>query len=155
MSEVQDGRQELLPVCKYHQRGYCRNRSQCNGYHSNTICKDRVCRNPDCRYQHPKVCTQYARNNGCKWQEKCAYKHNNPEERNKVSLLENEIRQLKSDIKQLNENMSELKIMMIAVQENKNTYNKETIKVTSKEIDPSSELPKSVKDVTKQDTFKC
>ena len=51
--------------------------------------------------------------------------------------------------------MSELKIMMLAVQENENIYNEETIEVTSKEIESSSELPKSVKDVTKQHTFKC
>ena len=51
--------------------------------------------------------------------------------------------------------MSELKIMMLAVQENENIYNEETIEVTSKEIESSSELPKLVKDVTKQNTFKC
>ena len=44
--------------------------------------------------------------------------------------------------------MSELKIMMLAVQENEKMYNEETIEVTSKEIEFSNELPKSVKDVT-------
>ena len=50
--------------------------------------------------------------------------------------------------------MSELKTMMLAAQENENKYNEETIEVTSKEKESSSELPKSVKDVTKQNTFK-
>ena len=51
--------------------------------------------------------------------------------------------------------MSELKIIMLAVQKNENMYNKEIIEVTSKEIESISELPKSFKDVTKQDTFNC
>ena len=109
MSEDQDGRQELLPVSKYHQRDYFRNKSQCHQHHNKTICNKRVCRNLRCRWRHPRTRPHYARNGECKWQEKCAYKHKKPESSDKTICLK-----MKSN--SINKKVIELKIMMLADQ---------------------------------------
>ena len=91
MSDKKNIGHEQLPVCKHHQRDFCRNRSQCNEEHNNKIYKERVCRNPRCRERHPKTCKFYIRNGECKWKEDCAYAHNKSDNNIKIEILENEV----------------------------------------------------------------
>ena len=117
MSELQNVGQVRSPVCKHHQRGYCRNESQCSQTHNDNVCKERVCRNPECRERHPKICKYYIRNGECRWKEECAYKHKRSDSNTKIDILEREVKELKDDIKQLCKNMSEMMIKMISLEE--------------------------------------
>lgn len=117
MFEHQNVGHDPSPVCKHHQRGYCRNGSQCHQVHNSNICRERVCRNPMCRERHPKTCKFYLRVGGCKWKEDCAYMHKKMDSNIKIDILESKVKKLKDDIKQLTTNMSELIIKLITLEE--------------------------------------
>ena len=103
MSDNQNDRQEVPSVCKYFQRGYCRNRSWCHQPHNNNVCKERVFRDPYCSERHPKTCKFYARNGACRGKEECAYEHNKSENSDKLCLLEKEVKNLEDDMKIIKE----------------------------------------------------
>ena len=87
-------------VCKHHQKGYCRNGSQCHQPHNNEKCSEKVCRNPHCQERHPKTCNFYARYGGIK-------KSYNI---NKIDMLEEEVMNLKNHINEINKDEDTKKI---------------------------------------------
>ena len=62
--------------CRYNNRGYCRQLSDCNFFHSNSICEvyleTGTCWRQICRQRHPKVCLYGSR---CFRGKSCSYLH--------------------------------------------------------------------------------
>ena len=77
-------------VCKYYNRGFCRNRTQCWNLHAENICKiflkEGKCFQKDCASRHPYRCKYFRR--GCKRGNDCVYLH---QQKNNDCLIENEI----------------------------------------------------------------
>ena len=93
--------QEEQPVCKYHQTGYCKYRSQCPKYHSTNICKEMICKDISCRERHPRTCKYFSRNNTCKRGEWCAYAHSVNGNQAHLHNLEIVVKHLKEDVESL------------------------------------------------------
>ena len=95
----ENGSQNIIPVCKYNQTGYCQNGRLCNKTHSNTICQKRVCSDNNCIQRHPKTCKYFANNKSCAYKNKCAYAHHRGKSDVKLELLEHKVFMLKDEIK--------------------------------------------------------
>ena len=98
---------EAPPVCKHNQIGYCKYGNQCHKPHNNNICKERVCRNKNCRERHPRSCRYFNLNGWCKFK-KCSYAHKKLAINDKVETLEVEIDDLKKQVAELNNNVNEM-----------------------------------------------
>ena len=64
--------------CAFNRKGYCREKENCNFYHSDKICeiylKNGVCWRARCRQRHPRPCRYFQRGN-CYRGESCQYLH--------------------------------------------------------------------------------
>ena len=65
-------------MCKYYNRGYCKNKTRCRYVHPQNVCKiflkDGKCCVRDCSSRHPKKCKYFKQ--GCNRGDRCAYLHN-------------------------------------------------------------------------------
>ena len=54
------GLDEKIKKCRYHNRGYCKLKGNCNFFHSTSICQqfldDRECQKKGCIERHPRDC---------------------------------------------------------------------------------------------------
>ena len=150
MSELQNVGQVQSPVCKHHQRGYCRNGSQCSRTHNDNICKEIVCQNPECRERHPKICKYYIRNGECWWKEECAYKHKRSDSNIKIDILERKekSKSLKMTLNSFVKKMSEIMIKIISLEERDKQYFSETQNGASTNGQPNVGLKN-------KEVFKC
>ena len=98
-------RQGESQVCKHHQTGYCRYGNQCKKHHNNNLCKEKVCRDSECKERHPKSC-RYLKDHGRCIFTNCAYAHKETENNNKVGGLEIELKNLKEELAELRCSMS-------------------------------------------------
>ena len=63
-------------LCRFYQKGFCKFRQHCHKRHKSQICKDlNECRNKKCQERHPQVCKYFAKDQKCRYSEKCAYLH--------------------------------------------------------------------------------
>ena len=145
---------------------FCRNRSWCPQPHNNVVCKERVCRDPNCRERHPKTCKFYARSGGCRWNKECAYVHNKLENNDKLCMIEKEVENLKDNIKHIKkendakniEILEIVKLLKVQVNslQNELKASKQSLdernELISTEINTNGETSESV---TKEDTIKC
>ena len=159
MSGEENVRQGGPPVCKHHQRGYCKNKSKCLQPHNNNICSEKVCRDPYCQERHPKTCKFYARNADCWWKEKCAYQHKKSYNINKIDMLEEEVMNLKKQIKEINKDEDSKKIEVLenslkVLQQHVNILENE-LRASRLEVDTSGEISDPTKDVINKENLKC
>ena len=99
-------REGVLPVCRHHQRGFCKHADKCHKHHVNEICSTIPCKDLNCTKRHPKKCKYFEENNFCKFNTKCAYSHEKPEISVEVKYALEEIQKLKDEIKELKDNMN-------------------------------------------------
>jgi len=64
--------------CRFNNSGYCKAKTECNFYHSESLCEQYIgsgfCSLMSCRKRHPKNCRFFLRGN-CTRLESCAYLH--------------------------------------------------------------------------------
>ena len=63
-------------TCHYHKYGYCRERNECERFHSLVVCIRTNCDIKDCRDRHPQQCKYHASQGFCKFGDSCMYEHN-------------------------------------------------------------------------------
>ena len=82
-------------ICKYYNKGYCRNKTISQFEHPEKICeifqKDGYCQERDCQYRHPKVCSFWKRGycfrgELCQYENKYNTNHRFCENCNEVAL---------------------------------------------------------------------
>ena len=88
-------------ACLYSKFGFCKYRDSCKRQHFKQICKDNsTCKSiKSCPKRHPKVCKRYATENGCRFGEKCSYKHQTSAKDQNAS--EEKVRQMEMVIREL------------------------------------------------------
>ena len=99
-------REGVLPVCRHHQRGFCKHADKCHKHHVNEICSTIPCKDLNCTKRHPKKCKYFEENNFCKFNTKCAYSHEKPEISVEMKYALEEIQKLKHVIKVLKNNIN-------------------------------------------------
>ena len=62
-------------ICHYHKYGYCREKNECQRFHSSTICTKTSCDIKNCRDRHPQQCKFYQSQEFCKFGHSCMYDH--------------------------------------------------------------------------------
>ena len=62
-------------TCHYHKYGYCREKNECQRFHSSVICTETNCDIRNCRNRHPKECKFYQSQEFCKFGPSCMYDH--------------------------------------------------------------------------------
>ena len=63
-------------TCHYHKYGYCRERNECERFHSLVVCIRTNCDIKNCRDRHPQQCKYHASQGFCKFGDSCMYEHN-------------------------------------------------------------------------------
>ena len=63
-------------VCQYFQSGFCKFQDFCRKQHIKDLCETNKCTSKVCVKRHPKECKYFKTQNGCKFNELCAYQHN-------------------------------------------------------------------------------
>ena len=63
-------------TCHYHNYGYCRERNECERFHSLVVCIRTNCDIKNCRDRHPQQCKYHASQGFCKFGDSCMYEHN-------------------------------------------------------------------------------
>ena len=62
-------------TCHYHKYGYCREKNECERFHSSVICSKTNCDVKNCRDRHPQQCKFFASKDFCKFGDSCMYDH--------------------------------------------------------------------------------
>ena len=62
-------------VCFYFDNGYCKYKNSCRFIHPEIECNNRKCLRKYCEKRHPKVCRFFKNQHGCKFQDRCSFKH--------------------------------------------------------------------------------
>ena len=62
-------------ICFYFDNGFCKYSKSCKFIHPESICGDTKCSRKSCEMRHPKVCRYYQTEYGCKFRDKCLFKH--------------------------------------------------------------------------------
>ena len=62
-------------ICFYYDNGFCKYYKSCNFFHPKDNCSDEECLRKLCEKRHPKECRYYLSQNGCKFKDKCFFKH--------------------------------------------------------------------------------
>ena len=62
-------------TCHYHKYGYCREKNECERFHSLVICSKIKCDVKNCRDRHPQQCKFFASQEFCKFGDSCKYDH--------------------------------------------------------------------------------
>ena len=62
--------------CFYFDNGFCRYFKSCKYIHPKENCSDTECIRKYCEMRHPKACRHYQTRYGCKFKDKCLFKHN-------------------------------------------------------------------------------
>ena len=62
-------------TCHYHKYGYCREKNECERFHSLVICSKNNCDVKNCRDRHPQQCKFFASQEFCKFGDSCMYDH--------------------------------------------------------------------------------
>ena len=90
-------------ACLYSKFGFCKYRDSCKRQHFKQIYKDSSsCKSiKSCPKRHPKVCKRYATENGCRFCEKCSYKHQTSAKNLDQNALEEKVRQIEMVIREL------------------------------------------------------
>lgn len=69
---------KMLKVCRYHNRGYCKQKQECKFYHAQNVCesvsRNELCVLKSCSERHPKTCKHWKRGE-CRRGQSCAYSH--------------------------------------------------------------------------------
>ena len=69
---------KMLKVCRYHNRGYCKQKRECKFYHAQNVCesvsRNELCVLKSCSERHPKTCKHWKRGE-CRRGQSCAYSH--------------------------------------------------------------------------------
>ena len=95
-------------VCKYHQRGYCKFRSECQKYHENEIWKDQSCSSQACRRRHPRLCKYFCENMRCKFGKDCSYVHRENVNKGEINELTEELKNIKTEMNVLKNTVNSL-----------------------------------------------
>ena len=102
-SEKRSEKQNI--ICRYHNKGFCREKTLCTFKHSESVCeiflKDGKCFNRNCSSRHPNNC-KYEKQ-GCFRGNMCAYKHIDSKERKANQIVIDDI----VDIEKENEDVEE------------------------------------------------
>ena len=89
--------------CRYHDRGICHKRNNCEFHHPVEICLDSVCsKGSDCLKRHPRICVFFYTGKKCKFNDKCFFKHISEQ-------FKNENKELKQNNVTLNNTITNLK----------------------------------------------
>ena len=62
-------------TCHYHKYGYCRDKNECQRFHSIVICSKTNCDIKNCRDRHPQQCKFFESQEFCKFGDSCMYDH--------------------------------------------------------------------------------
>ena len=62
-------------TCHYHKYGYCRERNECERFHSLVVCIRTNCDIKNCRDRHPQQCKYHVSQGFCKFGDSCMYDH--------------------------------------------------------------------------------
>ena len=90
-------------VCPYRKFGYCKFQEECKMKHLEEVCdKNLKCKNiKECHKRHPRNCKRFTSEDGCRFNEDCAYSHqvNRQDEeqkkfKEKVDILEEKVGKL-------------------------------------------------------------
>ena len=96
-----------VPICKYHQYGFCKFRDQCQKFHTVDTCDNFPCLDEKCMLRHPKNCQFYSSFGKCKFGNSCSYLHLTNLVVNHT-ILNNEVKSLTALIEQLERKNKEL-----------------------------------------------
>ena len=95
-------------ICKFNQRGFCKFRSMCRKRHIIEVCQKINCDISGCQLRHPQKCRYFYIYGECKFEDDCAYLHENcriTELKDAVDVLnrkhEVEVQKLTEEIKDL------------------------------------------------------
>ena len=83
-SEDSTSMNNIQPVCKFNQIGFCKFGSSCHKMHVNTLCPNQNCSKKKCSDRHPRICKYCSLNGSCKFGSKCAFEHRKGENVNKI-----------------------------------------------------------------------
>ena len=84
-------------VCKFNQKGFCKHGEKCFKKHENEKCPSKECTDKKCILRHPKLCKFYAQTGKCKFNEDCAFAHEDSEVVKRLVKLESEMENFKSN----------------------------------------------------------
>ena len=88
--------------CKYHDRGFCYKRNNCEFQHPVDVCEESICsKGSDCYKRHPRTCVFYYTDKKCKFNDKCFFKHIKEDFEDKNTELNLKVVSLNSNIKNL------------------------------------------------------
>ena len=159
-----NGGEGNVKVCKFHRKGFCKNKLLCPFFHSKSDCKEHIesknCTNTDCTSRHREPCKFFNSKKGCERGKGCAFIHNNindlgtnKEKEAQINALENLIKTMKNvmitkDVeieknrKELGKLKLELELKVAEIKEKEeiiNTMKKED-EGTSEESDEDEEI---------------
>ena len=67
-------------VCRYHKYGFCKLKENCPNKHFKKICPGGCSSINACDLRHPKTCRFFRDDGFCRNENRCAYRHDNPQE---------------------------------------------------------------------------
>ena len=100
-------------VCKYNQKGFCKFGDKCYKRHVIEICRRSDCSDQTCEYRHPQMCRYFIFNRSCKFQESCAYLHQDTAERTELVNLREKLLATEAKVVRLELELSEIKKLVV------------------------------------------
>ena len=127
-------------ICKHNQTGYCKYNKSCTNTHINEVCKQTYCEQSTCNKRHPKDCKKFNSSAGCRFKDRCAYKHINSLTSTDQSAINQAVAEVtikhEDDIKLIKEELTEMKSAMKIMQDK--------IKILTDELEDISRVEKEV-----------
>ena len=90
----------IQPVCKFNQIGFCKFGSSCHKMYVNTLCPNQNCSKKKCSDRHPRTCKYFSLNGS-----KCAFEHRIGENIKKIEEAESELQKLRLEVEIQKENL--------------------------------------------------
>jgi len=88
---------QIRSTCHYHKYGYCREKNECERFHSSVSCSKTSCDVKNCRDRHPQQCKFFASQDFCKFGDSCMYEHKHTPDQKKSLRAEFEDLQKRFD----------------------------------------------------------
>ena len=99
---------DMMELCQYNQKGFCKFGDKCLQKHENEICQNRSqCTIQYCTKRHPGLCRYFCQFGHCKFGEACAYSHVNDSKSHKEEMLERDVAEMREEMKNLKAELSD------------------------------------------------
>ena len=100
-------------ICKHNQKGFCKFGDHCRNRHVKEICGSDHCRIEICELRHPLKCRFFSLNGECKFEEHCAYLHQESEAKIRVNHLERKLAVTEAKVEELERALEEIKTKLV------------------------------------------